>query len=164
MEPFFVCGIKIDAAFWTEISALASKLMPLRAPSLIPSGRSHLSRCFWKNIQKFCCCAGIRLFPLHLLHVWKPFCAPLKKIPSPIPWLEVVLSTYPAGNSPTIPYSNFCGWKTTRFLKKIFLQPYTATFEAEKRHISRNFFKKCSHPSTARFRAKNGHTFSKKFS
>ena len=31
------------------------------------------------------------------------------------------------------------------------LQFLTATFAAEKRHISRNFFKKCSHTSTARF-------------
>jgi hypothetical protein len=52
--------------------------------------------------------------------------------------------------------------KNDTIFEKIFPQPYTATFEAEKRHIFRNFFKKCSHPSTARFRAKNGHTFSKK--
>ena len=164
LAQIFVCGIKIDAAFWTEISALASKLMPLRAPSLIPSGRSHLSRCFWKNLQKFCCCAGIRLLPLHLLHVWKPFCEPLKKISSPIPWLEVVLSTYPAGNSPTIPYSNFCGWKTTRFLKKFSLNPIPQLSEPKNEALSESFSKKCYHPSTARFWAKNGSTFSKKFS
>ena len=81
--------------------------------SLIPSGRSHLSRCFWKNLQKFCCCAGIRLLPLHLLHVWKPFCEPLKKISSPNPRLEAVLSTYH---------------------RKFLLQSLTATFGAEKRH------------------------------
>ena len=34
------------------------------------------------------------------------------------PHLETVLSTYPSKISPTIPYSNFCGWKTTWFLKK----------------------------------------------
>lgn len=63
LAQIFVCGIKIDAILITS--------------SLIPSGRSHLSRCFWKNLQKFCCCAEIRLLPLHLLHVWKPFCDPL---------------------------------------------------------------------------------------
>ena len=62
-ERDFCRGIKIDAILITS--------------SLIPSGRSHLSRCFWKNLQKFCCCAEIRLLPLHLLHVWKPFCDPL---------------------------------------------------------------------------------------
>lgn len=146
--------------------------------SLIPSGRSHLSRCFWKNLQKFCCCAGIRLLPLHLLHVWKPFCAPLKKIPSPNPRLEIVFSTYPPRISPTIPYSNFCSWKTTSFLKKSLplccctenrnlntwlinsSQLLTATFEVEKRHDFYNFF---SQPYTATLKAKKRSTFSKKF-
>ena len=62
-ERDFCCGIKIDAILITS--------------SLIPSGNSHLARCFWKNPLIICCCAGIRLLPLHLLHVWKPFCDPL---------------------------------------------------------------------------------------
>lgn len=142
MEPFFVCGIKIDAAFWTEISALASKLMPLRAPSLIPSGRSHLSRCFWKKPPKILLLRRNPVIALHFLHGWKPFCAPLKKIPSPIPWLEVVLSTYPAGNSPTIPYSNFCGWKTPRFLKKYSHNPIPQLSKPKNDTFSETFSKK----------------------
>ena len=45
--------------------------------SLIRTGRGRFSRCFWKNLLIFCYCAGIRILPLHLLHVWKPFCDPL---------------------------------------------------------------------------------------
>ena len=161
--PFFVCGIKIDAAFWTEISALASKLMPLRAPSLIPSGRSHLSRCFWKNIQKFCCCAGIRLLPLHLLHVWKPFCAPLKKIPSPNPRLEIVFSTYPPRISPTIPYSNFCNWKTTRFLKKFSLNPIPQLSKPKNDIFSETFSKNVLTPLPHVFGQKTDTLFQKSF-
>ena len=142
MEPFFVCGIKIDAAFWTEISALASKLMPLRAPSLIPSGRSHLSRCFWKKPPKILLLRRNPVIALHFLHGWKPFCAPLKKIPSPNPWLEIVLSTYPARISPTIPYSNFCGWKTTRFLKKYSHNPIPQLLNTKNDTFSETFSKK----------------------
>lgn len=53
--------------------------------------------------------------------------------------------------------------KNDMIFEKISPHPYTATLEAEKRSIFRNFFKKCSHSSTARFRIKNGSTFSKKF-
>ena len=80
----------------------------------------------------------------HLTHIWKPFCQPIRR-----GFLLQFLT------------ATFATEKRHDF-EKIFPQPYTATFGAEKRHIFRNFFKKCSHPSTARFRAKNGHTFSKK--
>ena len=78
MEPFFVCGIKIDAAFWTEISALASKLMPLRAPHLFPVGEAIYQGVFEKNLQKFCCCAGIRLLPFTFSMVESHFVPPQK--------------------------------------------------------------------------------------
>lgn len=79
-EPFFVCGIKIDAVFGSGISAVALKLMPfLITSSLIPSGKGHFLSSFQKNIRSL------------------------------NPRLEVVLSTYPARISPIIPYSNFCG-------------------------------------------------------
>jgi len=50
-EPFFVCGIKIDAIFGSGISAVALKLMPfLITSSLIPSRLSYLARViFIKN-------------------------------------------------------------------------------------------------------------------
>lgn len=131
--------LRFAAPIWSQ---MASKLMPLRAPSLIPSGRSHLSRCFWKKPPKILLLRRNPVIAFHFLHGWKPFCAPLKKIPSPNPWLEVVLSTYPAGISPTIPYSNFCGWKTTRFLKKYSHNPIPQLSKPKNDTFSETFSKK----------------------
>ena len=152
-EPFFVCGIKIDAIFGSGISTVALKLMPfLITSSLIPSGKGHFLSSFQKNIRSL------------------------------NPRLEVVLSTYPARISPIIPYSNFCGWKTTRFMKKFptplyrnfrsqktkhfpnlfqkMFSPLYRTFLSQKR---KHFYKKLFQPSTTHFQAKNGHAFQKKF-
>ena len=131
--------------------------------SLIPSGRSHLSRRFWKNLQKFCCCAGIRLLPLHLLHVWKPFCAPSKRFLhlthgwrsfcQPI-WREMLLQSLTATfaaekrhdfwkNIPTILYRNFQSRKTTHFPKlfqKSFLLLYRKFFRSNLNPYFKNFF------------------------
>lgn len=111
-EPFFVCGIKIDAIFGSGISAVALKLMPfLITSSLIPSGKGHFLSSFQKNIRSL------------------------------NPRLEVVLSTYPARISPIIPYSNFCGWKTTRFMKK-FPTPLYRNFRSQKTKHFPNLFQK----------------------
>lgn len=120
--------------------------------SLIPSGKGHFLSSFQKNIRSL------------------------------NPRLEVVLSTYPARISPIIPYSNFCGWKTTRFMKKFptplyrnfrsqktkhfpnlfqkMFSPLYRTFLSQKR---KHFYKKLFQPSTTHFQAKNGHAFQKKF-
>ena len=133
---------------------------------------------FLKNLLIFCCCAGICILPLHLLHVWKPFCEPLSKR-----FLHLTLVWRPfcqpiIENFASISYSNFWSRKTTSFLKKsLFLCCYTenrnlntwlinssqlltATFEVEKRHDFYNFF---SQPYTATLKAKKRSTFSKKF-
>lgn len=151
--------LRFAAPIWSQ---MASKLMPLRAPSLIPSGRSHLSRCFWKKPPKILLLRRNPVIALHFLHGWKPFCAPLKKIPSPNPWLETVLSTYPAGNSPTIPYSNFCGWKTTRFLKKYSHNPISQ-FSKPKNDIFSESFLNVLTPLPHIFELKTEELFQKSF-
>lgn len=151
MEPFFVCGIKIDAAFWTEISALASKLMPLRAPSLIPSGRSHLSRCFWKKPPKILLLRRNPVIALHFLHGWKPFCAPPQKDSFTYPMVGGRFVNLSGGKFSYNPLQQLLRLKNDTIFEKIFPQSYTATFKAEKRHIFRNFFKKASCSYTASF-------------
>ena len=112
LAQIFVCGIKIDAIFGSGISAVALKLMPfLITSSLIPSGKGHFLSSFQKNIRSL------------------------------NPRLEVVLSTYPARISPIIPYSNFCGWKTTRFMKK-FPTPLYRNFRSQKTKHFPNLFQK----------------------
>ena len=142
--------LRFAAPIWSQ---MASKLMPLRAPSLIPSGRSHLSRCFWKNLQKFCCCAGIRLLPftfsmveshfvppskrfLHLTHGWRSFCQPIRREFL----LQFLTATFAAEkrhdfwkNIPTTLYRNFWTRKTTHFPKlfqKSFLLLYRKFFRS----------------------------------
>lgn len=100
-ERDFCCGIKIDAILSTSSlipsrrSHLARVIFKKLFSLLIPSGKWRNWRCFskifsliysqcakpfikvfLKKLQKFCCCAVIRLLPLHLLHVWKRFCEP----------------------------------------------------------------------------------------
>ena len=66
-EPFFVCGIKIDAIFGSGMSAVALKLMPfLITSSLIPSGKGH----FLSSFQKI---------SAHLTHGWRSFCQPIRR-------------------------------------------------------------------------------------
>ena len=74
LAQIFVCGIKIDAAFGSGISAVASNWCHFDYLLTYSQWAKPFIKVFLKNIQKFCCCAGIRLLPLHLLHVWKPFC------------------------------------------------------------------------------------------
>ena len=133
-EPFFVCGIKIDAIFGSGISAVALKLMPfLITSSLIPSGKGHFLSSFQKNIRSL------------------------------NPRLEVVLSTYPARISPIIPYSNFCGWKTTRFMKK-FPTPLYRNFRSKKTKHFSNLFQKMFSPLHRRFLSQKRTHFFKKAS
>ena len=108
----FCRGIKIDAILITS--------------SLIPSGESHLSRCFWK----------ISLIIL-LLH-GNPFIAP---------------SLIPSGKGHFL--SSF---------QKISPQPIQQLSEPKNDTFPETFFKKCSHPSTARFRTKKRKHFFKKVS
>ena len=133
-EPFFVCGIKIDAIFGSGISAVALKLMPfLITSSLIPSGKGHFLSSFQKNIRSL------------------------------NPRLEVVLSTYPARISPIIPYSNFCGWKTTRFMKKFPTLLYRNFRSKKTKHFS-NLFQKMFSPLHHRFLSQKRTHFFKKAS
>ena len=148
-ERDFCCGIKIDAILITS--------------SLIPSGRSHLSRCFWKKPPKILLLRRNPVIALHFLHGWKPFCAPLKKIPSPNPHWETVLSTYPARISPTIPYSNFCNWKTTRFLKKFSLNPIPQLSKPKNDIFSETFSKNVLTPLPHVFEPKTEALFQKSF-
>ena len=95
--------------------------------SLIRTGRGRFSRCFWKNPLIICCCAGIRLLPLHLLHVWKPFCDPLTYSQ----WERHFLSSFQKNSAHlTHIWKPFCQPIRRGFL----LQFLTATFATEKRH------------------------------
>ena len=133
-ERDFRCGIKIDAIFGSGISAVALKLMPfLITSSLIPSGKGHFLSSFQKNIRSL------------------------------NPRLEVVLSTYPARISPIIPYSNFCGWKTTRFMKK-FPTPLYRNFRSKKTKHFSNLFQKMFSPLHRRFLSQKRTHFFKKAS
>ena len=154
LAQIFACGIKIDAAFGSGISAVASKLMPFwLPPHLFPVGEAIYQGVFEKNLQKFCCCAGIRLLPftfsmveshfvppskrfLHLTHGWRSFCQPIRR--------EILLQSLTATfaaekrhdfwkNIPTILYRNFQSRKTTHFPKlfqKSFLLLYRKFFRA----------------------------------
>ena len=183
MEPFFVCGIKIDAAFWTEISALASKLMPFwLPPHLFPVGEAIYQGVFEKNLQKFCCCAGIRLLPftfsmveshfvppskrfLHLTHIGKPFCQPIRRGFL----LQFLTATFAAEkrhdfwkNFPSTLYRNFRSRKTTHFPKlfqKSFLLLYRKFFRSNLNPYFKNFF---SATVTWTFAVLNGIQISKK--
>ena len=133
LAQIFVCGIKIDAAFGSGISAVASKLMPFwLPPHLFPVGEAIYQGVFEKH-SKILLLRGNpviapSLTPCLKAILWPPSLIPSgkgsflssfqKNFRSLNPHLETVLSTYPAKISPTIPYSNFCGWKTTWFLTK----------------------------------------------
>ena len=84
----------------------------LWTPSLIPSGKGR----FLSSFQK-------------IFRVLNPH------------W-ETVLSTYPARISPTIPYSNFCGRKTTRFLKKYSYDPIPQLLNPKNDIVFGTFFNK----------------------
>ena len=185
LAQIFVCGIKIDAAFGSGISAVASKLMPFwLPPHLFPVGEAIYQGVFEKTFKNSVAArkSGYCPFTYSMFesHFVTPSLIPSgkgiflssfqKNIRSLNPRLEVVLSTYPARISPTIHYSNFCGWKTTRFLKnfpttlyrnfrsrkttyfpKLFqkmFSPLYRTFLSQKR---KHFFKKVSYSYTAAF-------------
>ena len=117
-ERDFCCGIKIDAILITS--------------SLIPSKSSHLARVIFKNLS-----------PLLIPSGKGRFLSGFQKISAHFnPYLRVALLTYPARISPTIPYSNFCGWKTTRFLKKYFHNPIPQLSKPKNDTFSETFSKK----------------------
>ena len=153
MEPFFVCGIKIDAIFGSGISAVALKLMPfLITSSLIPSGKGH----FLSSFQKI---------SAHLTHGWRSFCQPIRR--------EILLQSLTATfaaekrhdfwkNIPTILYRNFQSRKTTHFPKlfqKSFLLLYRKFFRSNLNPYFKNFF---SATVTWTFAVLNGIQISKK--
>ena len=112
----------------------------LEPPHLFPVGEAIYQGVFEKTSKNSVAAQESGYCPS--LSPWlKAILCPLKKIPSPNPWLEVVLSTYPARISPTIPYSNFCGWKTTRFMKK-FPTPLYRNFRSQKTKYFPNLFQK----------------------
>ena len=118
---------------------------------------------FLKKTPKILLLRRNPVIALHFLHGWKPFCAPLKKIPSPNPHWETVLSTYPARISPTIPYSNFCNWKTTRFLKKFSLNPIPQLSKPKNDIFSETFSKNVLTPLPHVFGQKTDTLFQKSF-
>ena len=122
LAQIFVCGIKIDAAFGSGISAVASKLMPFwLPPHLFPVGEAIYQGVFEKTFKNSVAARKSGYCPFTYSMFESHFVNPLKKISLSNPRLKAVLSTY---------------------LSKISPQSLTATFGAEKRHISRNFFQK----------------------
>ena len=105
----------------------------LWTPSLIPSGKGSFLSSFQKNFRSL------------------------------NPHLETVLSTYPAKISPTIPYSNFCGWKTTRFLKKYSHNPIPQLSEPKNDIFSETFSKNVLTPLPHVFGQKTDTLFQKSF-
>lgn len=131
--------LRFAAPLWSQ---MASKWCHLEPPHLFPVGEAIYQGVFEKNLQKFCCCAEIRLLPftfsmveshfvppskrfLHLTHGWRSFCQPIRR--------------------------------------EILLQSLTATFAAEKRHIFRNFFKKSFLLLYRKFFRSNLNPYFKKF-
>ena len=102
-------------------------------PSLIPSGKGSFLSSFQKNFRSL------------------------------NPHLETVLSTYPARISPTIPYSNFCNWKTTRFLKKFSLNPIPQLSKPKNDIFSETFSKNVLTPLPHVFGQKTEALFQKSF-
>ena len=165
-RKYFVFGSKLayliscwknEAPNWRRFSSVASKLMPLSGAGFLPWHQNwcHFDylltysqwakpfiKVFLKKTSKNSVAAQESGYCPSLSPWLKAILCPLKKIPSPNPWLEVVLSTYPAGNSPTIPYSNFCGWKTTRFLKKYSHNPIPQLSKPKNDTFSETFSKK----------------------
>ena len=134
----------------------------LEPPHLFPVGEAIYQGVFEKNLQKFCCCAGIRLLPftfsmveshfvppskrfLHLTHGWRSFCQPIRR--------EILLQSLTATfaaekrhdfwkNIPTILYRNFQSRKTTHFPKlfqKSFLLLYRKFFRSNLNPYFKNF-------------------------
>ena len=150
--------------------------------SLIPSGRSHLSRCFWKKPPKILLLRRNPVIALHFLHGWKPFCAPSKRFLhlthgwrsfcQPIRreiLLQSLTATFAAEkrhdfwkNIPTILYRNFQSRKTTHFPKlfqKSFLLLYRKFFRSNLNPYFKNFF---STTVTGTFEVQNGTPIPKK--
>ena len=95
LAQIFACGIKIDAAFGSGISAVASKLMPFwLPPHLFPVGEAIYQGVFEKTFKNSVAARESGYCPftysmfeshfvnpskrfLHLTHVWRPFCQPI---------------------------------------------------------------------------------------
>ena len=133
----------------------------LESPHLFPVGEAIYQGVFEKNLQKFCCCAGIRLLPftfsmveshfvppskrfLHLTHGWRSVCQPIRR-GFLLQFLTATFATEKRHdfwkNFPSTLYRNFRSRKTTYFPKlfqKMF-SPLYRTFSGKKRT---HFFKK----------------------
>ena len=162
---------KNEAPNWRRFSSVASKLMPLSGAGFLlwhqnwchfeylltySQWEQPFSKVFLKKSSNNLLLRGNpfiapSLTPCLKAILWTPSLIPSgkgsflssfqKNFRSLNPHLETVLSTYPAKISPTIPYSNFCGWKTTRFMKK-FPTPLYRNFRSQKTKHFPNLFQK----------------------
>lgn len=171
LAQIFACGIKIDAAFGSGISAVASKLMPFwLPPHLFPVGEAIYQGVFEKTFKNSVAARESGYCPftysmfeshfvppskrfLHLTHTGKPFCQPIRR-GFLLQFLTATFATEKRHdfwkNFPSTLYRNFRSRKTTYFPKlfqKMF-SPLYRTFSGKKRT---HFFKKASCSYTASF-------------
>ena len=95
LEPNPIHGIKIDAGFGSRFFAVASKLMPFwLPPHLFGLGGGVLVGVFEKSPDILLLCWNLYIAPSLTPCLKAILWTPLKKISSPNPRLEAVLSTY----------------------------------------------------------------------
>ena len=166
-RKYFVFGSKLayliscwknEAPNWRRFSSVASKLMPLSGAGFL---LWHQNWCHFEYLLTYSqweqpfSKVFLKKSSNNLLLRGNPFIAP-----SLTPCLKAILWT-PSKRFPylTHVWRPFCQPICRKFRLNLLQQlsePKNDTFPE-------TFFKKCSHPSTARFRTKNGSTFSKKF-
>ena len=183
LAQIFACGIKIDAAFGSGISAVASKLMPFwLPPHLFPVGEAIYQGVFEKTFKNSVAARKSGYCPftysmfeshfvnpskrfLHLTHGWRSFCQPIRREFL----LQFLTATFAAEkrhdfwkNIPTTLYRNFWTRKTTHFPKlfqKSFLLLYRKFFRSNLNPYFKNFF---STTVTGTFEVQNGTPIPKK--
>lgn len=166
-RKYFVFGSKLayliscwknEAPNWRRFSSVASKLMPLSGAGFL---LWHQNWCHFEYLLTYSqweqpfSKVFLKKPSNNLLLRGNPFIAP-----SLTPCLKAILWT-PSKRFPylTHVWRPFCQPICRKFRLNLLQQlsePKNDTFPE-------TFFKKCFHPSTARFRTKNGSTFSKKF-
>ena len=153
-EPFFVCGIKSDAAFESGISAVASKLMPFwLPPHLFPVGEAIYQGVFEKTFKNSVAARESGYCPFTYSMFESHFVTP-SLIPS---GKGIFLSSFQKNSAHlTHIWKPFCQPIRRRFL----LQSLTATFAAEKRH---DFWKNFPTPLYRNFRSRKTKHFPKLF-
>ena len=128
LAQIFVCGIKIDAAFGSGISAVASKLMPFwLPPHLFPVGEAIYQGVFEKTFKNSVAARKSGYCPFTYSMFESHFVTP-SLIPS---GKGIFLSSFQKNSAHlTHIWKPFCQPIRREFL----LQFITATFAAEKRH------------------------------